>query len=803
MKRAGLGKKISGFWKKASRKKKTAVILIVLAAVALPGGIFWYKGRAARGQIKVSAEITGTAVKTGTVSNTIVGTGNLEADIGDSITIPSGIIIDEVKVESGDHVSKGDVLAVVDEVSVAQAVETVQKEIEELDEEINELKNETQQQEVTAKVSGRVKRIYAAAGEEANDCMVNYGALMLLSVDGKMAVDLEGLKGVSEGDTVTVTLSNGTQKEGTLESVDGSAGTVTLTDSGVGLDDNVTVLASDGSILGTGVTYIHQQLEITASGGIVEEVNVSEDQEVSSDTVLFTLEEDAETAEYQEKLASRKALAQSLQKLISMAETGAVTAASDGTISQVNISEGSQETSTGTSGENISAMSYSQTAAGDSRRSSVQLIALSSEGEELQEEEYDEGLEDEEVNQKETQIFFQITGSGTSTADQLVLAQPVLGEKPQNEITASDGSYTGSIVWNPQDEVFEAGISYRAMVSLQAAEGYIFAADSITGLQSGILSGLTVSEDGKSISFQITFPSLSEPEQENQDEQKENTNLSNGDGTDDGQDTMGSGEESEQNMSQAAADTEDVGNTGASVGSSGSTDSAASAQESQMDSQSSQAEDSAYGTEVTAFTLAADDTMVLSVSVDELDINSVAEKQTAEITLDAIEDKTFSGTVTKVSNTSSNSSGGTAKYTVEVTIPKDEQMKVGMNASATIVVEEREDVLTIPVSAVQERGGKSFVYTEKDEEGNLSGEQEVTTGLSDGSTVEITEGLSEGDTVYYESSGGGDSQEFDFGGDMPQMDQGNMEMPGGQGGMQMPQDSQGGMSMPGGGRGGQ
>ena len=84
-------------------------------------------------------------------------------------------------------------------------------------------------------------------------------------------------------------------------------------------------------------------------------------------------------------------------------------------------------------------------------------------------------------------------------------------------------------------------------------------------------------------------------------------------------------------------------------------------------------------------------------------------------------------------------------------------MKQGMNASATITIENRENVITIPVNTLQEKGEKAFVYTEKDDEGNLSGETEVTTGLSDGSTVEITEGLSEGDTVYYNKTGNTDS----------------------------------------------
>ena len=58
--------------------------------------------------------------------------------------------------------------------------------------------------------------------------------------------------------------------------------------------------------------------------------------------------------------------------------------------------------------------------------------------------------------------------------------------------------------------------------------------------------------------------------------------------------------------------------------------------------------------------------------------------------------------MTKVSNTAS-ASGGVAKYTVEITVPKDEKMKAGMNASATITIEEKENIVTIPVNALQER----------------------------------------------------------------------------------------------------
>lgn len=53
------------------------------------------------------------------------------------------------------------------------------------------------------------------------------------------------------------------------------------------------------------------------------------------------------------------------------------------------------------------------------------------------------------------------------------------------------------------------------------------------------------------------------------------------------------------------------------------------------------------------------------------------------------------------------------------------------------------------MNALQEQGDKTFVYTEKESDGTLSGEVEIQTGMTDGSTVEITDDLEEGDTVYY------------------------------------------------------
>ena len=152
--------------------------------------------------------------------------------------------------------------------------------------------------------------------------------------------------------------------------------------------------------------------------------------------------------------------------------------------------------------------------------------------------------------------------------------------------------------------------------------------------------------------------------------------------------------------------------------------------------------------ETAAFSIASATEASVSINVDELDILSVKEGQTATVTLDALDGQEFEGTITEVSNEAS-SGNSSAKYPVTITFEKTEDMLLGMSASATIHVNEAEDAVLIPVDALQEKGDSTFVYTKKDSDGNLSGEVEVETGISNGSQVEITSGLEEGDTVYY------------------------------------------------------
>lgn len=790
-------------WKKMVKKKKVVIgVTGVILISAISGGIFLLHGKSTLAMKTESVVQTAKAEK-GSISNTVTGTGNLEADTAQDIEIPSSIQIDQVLVESGDHVSAGDVLATVDNTSVLSALQEMQETIGDLDEEINEKKDDLMEGTIETQVSGRVKKIYVSSGDSVSDSMVTNGALMLLSVDGKMSLTLTGVSGVAAGDSVNVNLSDGSVEEGTVESLSGGNCVITLTDDGVPYGDTATVTTTDGTELGFGTLGNHQQLSIMGTAGTVSGVSVSENENVDSGETLLSLTDVPSSTEYQELLAQREAAAATMNKLLKLSQTGNITSEMDGTIQNVNISSNfvssSSSSSSGTSDSAGSSAVKTSTGSGIAGSGAVTNYAASlmqyNGGTATLTAETDNGLSDESSvsissreDQEETEdeedssLNIQIGSSSEKEGVNLVIATPETDGQSQTKIITDESSgFTGTISWNPSDGTFHESSVYQANITLSANEGYRFEAGS-TKIEIGTVSGITVGDSGKTLSFMVTFPKTAakQTDTENKDEGSSGSGNSSGSNntnasTNTSANTSASGSGSAGNSSVKASSNSGSSTSGStSSGSSGSGSNSTSSSSSGSDSSSTSTEDH---TDVTAFTISSDENMILSVNVDELDINSIALDQEAEVTFDAIEEGSFTGTIISIGNTAS-ASGGVAKYAVSVSIPKDERMKVGMNASAVITIENREDIITIPMNALQERGGSSFVYTSQEEDGSLSGEVEVTTGLSDGSTVEITEGLSEGDAVYYQKTGSSDSSSKDI--QMPDFGNMNGEMPSGE-----------------------
>ncbi|MDD6557649.1 MAG: efflux RND transporter periplasmic adaptor subunit [Faecalibacterium prausnitzii] len=161
----------------------------------------------------------------------------------------------------------------------------------------------------------------------------------------------------------------------------------------------------------------------------------------------------------------------------------------------------------------------------------------------------------------------------------------------------------------------------------------------------------------------------------------------------------------------------------------------------------------------------------MSINVDELQISSISVGQKVQITADAVPDKTYVGTVTRVSMKGT-SNGGTTTYPVTIRIDDTDGLRPGMNANAEIVVAEANNALVVPNAAVV-RGSYVLVTKDSPSAANADTAMEapegfvyvpVKTGVSDDDYTQIVSGIQEGDTIGYDPSSVSSDSYYDDGG---------------------------------------
>ncbi len=681
-----------------------AVIAILLVGAvtltSLPSG-------EAGGEMKAQISVQEAQASINDLVSVFSGSGTLSSTAAEEMELPVTVSVTSYAVKNGDTVEAGQVIANVDKNSVLKAIYEVQSLISEMDAEIAEVQSDTLESEITARADGRVKAIYVAEGDSVASAMYENGAVILISLGGSMTVVIESDRDVTVGQTLTVTLSDETQIEGKVQQVRNGKITVTTTDDGPIPDDTVSVATQDGTALGTGTLSISSPLKVTGFFGTVDDIRVDVGDEVETGDTLITLTDTDDLARYQQLLRERKELTELVSELTVMYQDGTIKATTSGIVSGIDEDAAySQLSAAQSSGYVASTLSASSS----SGYGIVLLSNTTTEPSTVPAEETAPAVETppDEGNTPPAEIHPDGIFAGTVTKVTYGALQIKISE---NDLTGSD------IDLEAMDKALftvEKQYTPELTVPVNMLRDDQIIPGSINAIQAGDKVLIYVAESAVARIDYIVGTGMSDPAQ---------------DATTGGMQFPSQGMTSSVQMPAS-------GGTGF-----GSTPAADEDEDEEL---------TVYEVEKAAVcAIIPAETMTVDISVDELDILTLAVDQEATITLDALPGQSFTGTVQKINPTGTNE-GGSTKYTVTMEVPRSSQMLPGMNASVLIEVSRLDRALTIPAAAVQEDGNRTYVYTALDEKtGEPSNPVDVTTGSSDGESIEILSGLASGNTVYY------------------------------------------------------
>jgi len=131
----------------------------------------------------------------------------------------------------------------------------------------------------------------------------------------------------------------------------------------------------------------------------------------------------------------------------------------------------------------------------------------------------------------------------------------------------------------------------------------------------------------------------------------------------------------------------------------------------------------------------------VKAAVSDADLPYVKVGEAADVSVSAIPNQVFSGRVTQISPMVDAMS---RSATVEITLPNDQHRLVpGMTASVRLVVERREHVVAVPLSALFSTDKTRAIIID----GTTARSRPIQTGLMGDNTVEIVSGIQPGDKV--------------------------------------------------------
>lgn len=137
------------------------------------------------------------------------------------------------------------------------------------------------------------------------------------------------------------------------------------------------------------------------------------------------------------------------------------------------------------------------------------------------------------------------------------------------------------------------------------------------------------------------------------------------------------------------------------------------------------------------------DEVLIELLIAETDIAGIANGQKAVVAVSAYPEKEFEGTLEQLSLSAD---PRTRSFTAWVRVENEGQLlRPGMFAKVRLLVDSRENALTISKDAVQQVDHKFFVYVVA--QGQIAEERRIVPGASSGNLVEVIQGVQDGEQV--------------------------------------------------------
>ena len=248
------------------------------------------------------AERQTAAATLGTIEKTVFGSGEVQPASQPGVYAQTDGKIAEYLVEVGDSVKAGDIVAKLENDDLDAEIEQLEYDLQTAQKEVRATQTHTQyvykklydedgdlrfdvntdepllgqfSNEITirAPADGLIKAIYIQKGDDALAVYRQYGAVMVISTDGKMKVELSGLsgEGIELGQTVVVK-GKDIETTGTVISLTrrGTEAVIEVGSDEYDMDIPVTVYTQAGETIGEGTLEINKPMAVSAYGGTIK-----------------------------------------------------------------------------------------------------------------------------------------------------------------------------------------------------------------------------------------------------------------------------------------------------------------------------------------------------------------------------------------------------------------------------------------------------------------------------------------------------------------------------------------------------